>query len=121
MAIVKLNQFEAGNSDLTYIMETLDKAMKGKNEITLSNYSGTGAPQVKVGSIFENNGTSYKVTAADITPTGYAGIANSTTFYIYYDESGGVFIFSSTGPSWSDALQGYYNGNDSNSRVGRNS
>ena len=47
-----------------------------------------------------------------MTPTGYAGITNSTTFYLYYDESASVFIYSNTAPTWSDVLQGWYNGND---------
>lgn len=112
MAITLLNDFAPGDVNFTTMMNTINKAYKGMAEISITNYDGTGAPDVKVGSVFENNGALFIVDTSDITPTGYAGIANSTTFYIYYDEDPGAFIFSSTAPSWNDALQGWYNAND---------
>jgi len=112
MAVRILNDFAPGDTNFTAMMETLNKAYKGQSQITISNYDTTAAPVVKVGSVFGNNGSQVLVETGDETPTGYGGIANSTTFYIYYDESGEAFIFSSTTPSWNDALQGWYNSND---------
>jgi len=112
MAITALNDYSVGDSNLNAIMTSLDKTYKGKAEISLSNYDADTAPVVKVGSVFENNGALFIVDTSDITPTGYAGIANSTTFYLVYDESGGAFVYSSSAPTWNDALQGWYVGND---------
>ena len=112
MAITALNDYAIGDVNFNTMMETLDKTFKGKNLITLSAYDTTAAPDVKVGSVFENNGSLFIVDTSDITPTGYAGIANSTTFYLVYDESATAFIYSSTAPTWSDILQGWYVAND---------
>ena len=94
-----------------YLKTELAKASKGKADITISEYATTAAPDVKAKSVFENNGTLTEVTT-DITPTGYSGISNSTTFYLYYDESAEAFVYLETVPTWSDVLQGWYNGND---------
>ncbi len=112
MAITALNDYAIGDTNLTAIITTLDKTYKGKALITLSEYDTTAAPVLEVGSIFENNGALFIIDTSDITPTGYAGISNSTTFYIVYDASAGAFIYSSSAPTWSDALQGWYSGND---------
>ena len=108
MAINQLNPTGFSYSEL---LAGYEKAYKTQADITITNYDNDSAPQVTAGSIFACNGTHFENTAL-ATPTGYSGISNSTTFYLYYDESGGVFIYSSTAPTWSDALQGWYNGND---------
>ena len=112
MSITKVSDYAVGDIDLTAMMNTLNKAYKSQAAVTLSNYDNDSAPVVKVGSVFDNNGTQYAVTGTDETPTGYSGISNSTTFYLYFDESAEAFIYDSTAPSWSDDLQGWYNGND---------
>ena len=84
---------------------------RGKADITLSNYDNDSAPVVKSGSVFDNRGKLINITT-DESPTGYSGIAVSTTFYLYFDESATAFIYDSTAPTWSDDLQGWYNGND---------
>ncbi len=109
MAITQLN---TADFDYAMMLNVINKSYKGKADITLSAYDTTAAPDVKVGSVFEDNGAIFIVDTSDITPTGYAGITNSTTFYLYYDESAEVFIYSNTAPTWSDVLQGWYNGND---------
>ena len=109
MAITQLN---TADFDYAMMLNVINKSYKGKADITLSAFDTTAAPDVKVGSVFEDNGAIFIVDTADITPTGYAGITNSTTFYLYYDESASVFIYSNTAPTWSDVLQGWYNGND---------
>ncbi len=107
-----VRQINTADYDYSMFLETLNKTYKGKNDITISAYDTTAALDVKVGSVFEDNGAIFIVETSDITPTGYAGITNSTTFYLYYDESGEVFIYSNTVPVWNDALQGWYTGND---------
>lgn len=84
---------------------------KGYSAVTISEYDTDAAPDVKAGSVFDNNGATITV-ATDTTPTGYSGISVSTIFYLYYDESASTFIYSETAPTWSDALQGWYNGTD---------
>ena len=112
MAVRIVNDFAVGDVNLTGMMESLNKAYKGKMNITLSNYDGTGAPVVKVGSVFDNNGSIILVETADETPTGYAAMTVSNTFYLVYDESAEAFLFLQAAPTWSDALQGWYVGND---------
>ncbi|MCW8929935.1 MAG: hypothetical protein OQL19_06840 [Gammaproteobacteria bacterium] len=112
MAVTQLNDQAIGSTDFTKLVNATDKNAKGLNQITLFNYNNDSAPSVKVGSVFENNGATFIVDTSNITPTGYSGISNSTTFYLYYDESAATFIYSATVPPWSDSLQGYYNGND---------
>lgn len=107
-----VRQINTSDFDYSMMLESINKSYKGKADITLSNFDTTAAPDVKVGSVFEDNGAIFILESADLTPTGYAGMTNSTVFYLYYDESGEVFIYSNTAPTWSDALQGWYTGND---------
>ena len=107
-----VRQINTADYDYSMFLETLNKSYKGKSDITISEYDTDSAPDVKVGSIWEDNGAIFILETADLTPTGYAGSTNSTTFYLYYDESASVFIYSNTAPTWSDVLQGWYNSND---------
>jgi hypothetical protein len=54
----------------------------------------------------------YVVSGSAESISGIAGIANSTTFYVYYDVSGGVFLASTTAPTFDKEKRGWYNGND---------
>ncbi len=117
------NRTAASNSDIMLIRSTggidsnisiedfLKIPIRGKVEISLSNYDSDGAPVVKSGSVFENNGVGLLL-SGDATPTGYAGITVGTRFYLKYDESESEFVYTETAPTWSDALQGWYNGTD---------
>lgn len=106
-----INQINSADFNYATMLATINAAYVGQDTITITNLDDDTAPQVTAGAIFENNGALFENTVL-ATPTGYAGMTNSTTFYLYYDESGGVFIFSNTAPTWSDAKQGWYNGND---------
>ena len=112
MGFKQTNNYGIGDDNFTAFQETLDTTRRGLLEMSLSEYDTDAAPVVKVGSWFENNGSMYEVITGDETPTGYAGISNSTTFYLYYDVSGDEFIYDSTAPTWNDALQGWYISND---------
>ena len=108
MAITQLN---TADFDYAMMLSVINLSYKTQADISITNYDNDTAPQVTAGSIFVNNGAQFENTTL-ATPTGYAGLTNSTIFYLYYDESGGVFIFSNTAPTFSDAKQGWYNGND---------
>lgn len=103
-----IEQINSAAFDYDVMLATIEGAYVGKSNITISEFDSDAAPDVKVGSKFEVNGALFKVLTADETPTGYAGIANSTTFYIIYDVSAGAFVFTSVTPTWNDALQGWY-------------
>ncbi len=112
MSIVLVNNFAVGDVNLTAMMKTLNLAYKGKSDITLSNYDNDTAPDVKVGSVFDCNGSIFEVTSSDETPSGYSGIANDTMFYLIYSVSLNEFIYTATAPTWSDSKQGWYDGNN---------
>lgn len=103
-----VEQINSAAFDYDMMLSFIEGTNIGKAEITISEFDSTAAPVVKVGSKFEVNGALFKVLTADETPSGYSGIAISTTFYIMYDVSGGEFVFTSVAPSWNDALQGWY-------------
>ena len=109
---MSVRQINTEAYDYAMMLEVINKSYKGKADITISEYDTTAAPSVQIGSVWEDNGAIFILETDDMTPTGYAGISSSTTFYLYYDESAEVFIYSETAPTWSDALQGWYNGND---------
>ncbi|MCP4355764.1 MAG: hypothetical protein GY793_09085 [Proteobacteria bacterium] len=112
MSIVLVNNFAVGDVNLTAMMKTLNLAYKGKSNITLSNYDNDTAPDVKVGSVFDCNGSIFEVTSSDETPSGYSGIANDTMFYLIYSAGLNEFIYTATAPTWSDSKQGWYDGNN---------
>jgi hypothetical protein len=112
MSIEQLNTTALGATDVTLMAAAIDKNSKGLAQITVSEYDTDAACVVKVGSVFECNGATFLVSGTDETPTGYDDISVSTTFYLYYDESEDEFTYSETAPTWSDSLQGWYDGND---------
>ena len=103
-----IEQINSAAYDYDVMLATLEGAYVGKADITISAYDTTAAPDVKVGSKFEVSGALFKVLTADETPTGYAGISVSTTFYLVYDTSGAAFVYTEVAPTWNDALQGWY-------------
>lgn len=106
-----INQINTADFDYAMMLNVINVSYKTQSDITISNYDNDAAPQVTAGSIFANNGAIFENTTL-ATPTNYAGISNSTIFYLYYDESEGEFTYAETVPAWSDAKQDWYNGND---------
>ncbi len=107
-----INQINTAAFDYPMMLSVINLSYKTQHDITITNYEAETAPQVTAGSVFANNGAIFTNDAL-ATPTGYAGIANSTAFYLYLDVAPTpTFIFSSVAPAWSDAKQGWYNGND---------
>ena len=114
---MSIEQINTAAFDYDMMLAFIEGTVIGKAEITLSEYDSTAAPVVKVGSKFEVNGALFKVLTADETPTGYAGISSSTTFYLMYDTSGEAFVYTEVAPTWNDALQGWYGtGGEANDR-----
>ena len=115
MSITKITDpaaVPAAVSDYQAQNELTQSALTGLAKITLSEYDTDAVPAVKVGSVFNVGGITYSVSTADETPSGYAGIAVSTTFYLYFDAGTELFVYSSTAPVWNDAYQGWYNSDD---------
>ena len=106
-----INQINTADFDYAMMLSVINLSYKTQADITITNYDDDTAPQVTAGSIFANNGAIFQNTTL-ATPVNYAGISNSTAFYLYYDESEGEFLFAETVPTWSDAKQGWYSGND---------
>jgi len=84
----------------------------GYEAVTISNYSATTEPAVQAGSKLEISGDIYEFTLTSIT--GWSGIANSTQAYIKFVPAGSACTveFTDSAPTWSDAKQGWYDGND---------
>jgi hypothetical protein len=112
MSIRQLNTFFDENIDIEAIMETLNKAYKGKAEITLSNYDNDLEPVVKIGSVFDNNGAIFLIESDDEAPADYGSISNNTVFYIVFDSNTDSFFYTEDAPVWSDSKQGWYNLNN---------
>lgn len=112
MSIKQLNNFSIGDENFTALFETVNKAYKGKNDITLSNYDNDSSPLVKVGSVFDNNGALFIIDESDITPNDYGTISISAVFYLYHNGVTNVFEYSETVPFWDDEKQGWYNVNN---------
>ena len=76
-----IRQINTADFDYEMMLESINKSYKGKADITIDEYDTDAAPDVKTGSVFDANGAIFIVESSDITPTGYAGVANDTTFY----------------------------------------
>jgi hypothetical protein len=105
-----------GAADWSSFVTMCVNSMKGQLFVSLSNFTGTTAPEVEDGSYCDINGVQYRLTAAGATEaiTGLAAIANSSTIYFYAVPSGTsvTIVGSTTAPTWSETKGGYYNGNN---------
>jgi hypothetical protein len=116
MAITQYTEPATVNPSLTDWQNSIARdnaSSRGFAEVDLDDYEdGATAPKVAVGSRFDNNGALYVVSGAAESISGIAGISNSTTFYVYFDVSAGVFLASTTAPTFDKEKRGWYNGND---------
>ncbi|MCK5614592.1 hypothetical protein KAR91_72680 [Candidatus Pacearchaeota archaeon] len=108
MSITQRNP-DSGEFDYEKLLNSNNLAYKTQADITLSNFDGSGIPQVKAGSIFANNGTQFE-NDSDATIFD-SGVANGWV-YVKYSVTNNRFEYTVTSPTWSDAKQGYYNSND---------
>jgi hypothetical protein len=107
-----VNDLDDISDGATYVKITandLAALKKGfiKVSLTLWDTENATAPQVAAGSCFEYNGVLVPITI-DTSITG--SLTSTSLNYIYWD--GTQFLWSTTAPTWNDALQGFYNGSD---------
>ncbi len=90
----------------------LEKQRIAKLQLTLTNQDNTLEPAIAGGSVVGVGGSLY-VFSSDEAITGWSGIGNNTDCYIKL-VPGAIMIatFVTAAPTWSDAKQGWYNGND---------
>lgn len=94
------------------LLTKLTKITKGFASITINDYDDSvNDITIQSGSIFEDNGAYYQLSSNE-TPIGWNLIANSTQTYIIYSVANNQFEYVTGSPTWSDAKQGYYDGND---------
>jgi hypothetical protein len=100
------------NNKLWNAINNSNNIKLGEMGIVLTNYTGTGVPQIAAGSWIEINGQMYRI-SANLSITG--ATVNNTWYDILLTPSGGTFTASyvarNTG-AWSDSKQGLYSGNN---------
>lgn len=114
MAITKIDFPTASTAGYTPSISTdynnqneyIERNARGYNAISLTNWdTSTTKPQVAAGSVIETNGASWDITTdTDISTTG----ASSGTVYVVFDDATPEFKFTSTAPTWSATLNGWY-------------
>lgn len=99
--------------DKTVAIDYFQEAVLGYEAVSISNYDNTSEPKVQAGAVIEISQELYEF-GSEETLTGWSGISDSTQAYIYFVPSGTscTVIFSTTAPTWNDAKNGWYNGND---------
>jgi len=95
---------------ITFVTQ-VEYARKGQMAASLTNYDNTSLPAIASGSWAEVKGSIYKWTSEEAI----SGSPSSGVNYIYLVPSGSgssaivTATFNSTGPTWNDSLQGWYN------------
>jgi len=109
MALTQISFPAEEATDWTDFIDMVKDWIVGHIRCSLTNYDADTAPQLAAGSTVELNGSyHYAGSNEPITGTPSSGNIN----YIYLDESAYTLSWSTTAPTWSDAKQGFYNGND---------
>ena len=91
------------------------KQRLGYSALSFDSMVATTAVTIKAGGKCEISGALYDFTADETESGGtWAGIANSTSVYIYIVPAGSTatWIYSDTAPTWNVAKQGWYNGSN---------
>jgi len=91
----------------------LEKQRVKKLQISLTNFANTSAPQIAAGSVIEVGGSLY-VFSSNETISGWTSIGNNTDCYVKLTPgaSSVTASYTTSAPTWSDAKQGWYDGND---------
>lgn len=90
----------------------VQKQCKGYSAVSLSHLTDQSEPSVLNGSELEVGGALYEFQADEAAASGWAGIANSSSVYMYIVPSGAsaTWIYSTTAPTWDTAKQDWVNG-----------
>lgn len=100
---------------VTVLANQIQKQALGYQAISLTHFapSDTAEPSIVAGSKAEVGGALYEFTG-DEAGTGWAGVGVSNTAYLYLVPAGASisWAYSTTGPTWDTAKQGWYNGSD---------
>ena len=101
------------NSQVTTRDTQLEKQRIGLLRLSLTNFANTSEPAIAAGSVVEVGGSLY-VFSGDEAITGWGGVSNDTDAYIKLVPGVGLVTaeFVEAAPTWSDAKQGWYDGND---------
>jgi hypothetical protein len=104
-----INQINSSAYDYAMMLATINATYTTQADITLTNFTTTGVPQIQGGSIFANNGAVFEVTTD--TAINDSGVANGWV-YVKYSTANSRFEYNVTAPTWDHDKQGYYSSND---------
>lgn len=112
MAVNQLNYYTNIDTSIIDLQNTMDAAFISTQKVSLTNWDNTSESQIAVGSILENNGILFQVTAN----TAISGSPSDGHVYITLVPSGDPALgtatvtptYTNTAPTWSDAKQGWY-------------
>ncbi len=101
------------NSQVTTRDTQLEKQRIGLLQLSLTNFANTSEPAIAAGSVVEVGGSLFVFTSNEAI-TGWGGVSNDTDAYIKLVPGVGLVTaeFVEAAPTWSDAKQGWYDGND---------
>lgn len=109
MSLSQINSYGIGDTDLTSMMETLDRQRRGYQAMSLRNFGNPNEPKIAAGSVVELGGALFKC-ESDESISGWSGISNDSDVYIKLVPSGqtATAAFTTAVPTWSDSKQGWY-------------
>jgi len=109
MALTQISFPAEGASDWTAHIDMFKDLILGYIQCSLTEWDTGTVPQLAAGSKVELNGSYYYAGSnQSISGTPSSDYIN----YIYLDATAYTLSWSTTPPTWSDAKQGWYNGND---------
>jgi hypothetical protein len=97
-------------NQITTDITELESQRLGYMGMSLNNWTDTNVDAYGSGGKFECGGSLFDITTNTIMGTAgeWAGIANSTLLYSYYNPTDNLFHFTITAPTWSTSKQGWY-------------
>lgn len=108
MPMTKVDWPAPGAANWTAAIDIWKDWVTGLIRLSLTNYTNQSAPDIAAGSLCEIGG-SYFYAASNQTPTGTPTTGQLN--YIYIEDDGDV-KYSTTAPTWNDAMQAWMNGTD---------
>jgi len=113
MAGEKVNDYGAGNVDLTSLMTTTDAQRIDKHAVSLTEFSTDTEPEIAEGSKIEVNGALFKFD--DDETIDDSGVANGMCFVKLLPVDDSITAeFTNDAPTWDDEKQGWYEAETNN-------